>query len=458
MGWTNWYTRAVTWLDRRRCEEIFLELLREPEYEQDTVRALVQLAKIQNTERQRLLSGPDFRVVWEARSGRQASRFDEDRRRRYANGIKERISTIMEERSKSGNPDSFNGRLKELARGLAVIDGRDSAEFVMEIMMLPSQWDEWTRADAIEALLFSGARMSAEETLMVLNPAIEYALSHFSYEQQTRYLLQRCLCFLPFVGPPSTGIARIKEVIAARRVLDYELREVVQALGHSRSKDAFELLIELSRAGENRFQAFAGEWIEAMADLDIPESKAVLMSFIDPDSQQTDVEQYFEHYNRERLASHIVEIARAESTVRERLYLLCNRELSQSKRMLLAEVIIGLGTHDAAVAGLDLIHDDASPRIPFSLMPFHENVFFEHRPYGTGGAFTRIPRSATEIRRRLFEMVLNDRSRRRSAWSFLGQIESWRLEYGRPNSEPRHPSINSGEPWPPIHLVAEIKP
>ena len=126
--------------------------------------------------------------------------------------------------------------------------------------------------------------------------------------------------------------------------------------------------------------------------------------------------------------------------------------------MLLAEVIIRLGTLDAAVAGLDLIHDDASPRIPFSLMPFHENVFFDHRPYGTSGAFTRIPRSATKIRRRLFEMVLNDRSRRRSAWSFLGQIESWRLEYGRPNSEPRHPLIDSGEPWPPIHLVAEIEP
>ena len=89
---------------------------------------------------------------------------------------------------------------------------------------------------------------------------------------------------------------------------------------------------------------------------------------------------------------------------------LCNRELSQSTRLLLAEVITGLGTPDAAIAGLNLIHDDASPPIPFSLMPFHENAFFEHRPYGTGGAFTRIPRSATEIRRRLFEMVLNDRS------------------------------------------------
>ena len=76
---------------------------------------------------------------------------------------------------------------------------------------------------------------------------------------------------------------RIKEVIAATPFLHYELREVVTALGHSRSNDALEFLLELARAGGNRFEAIAGEWIEAMAALDIPESKRVLLSFIDPD-------------------------------------------------------------------------------------------------------------------------------------------------------------------------------
>ena len=30
----------------------------------------------------------------------------------------------------------------------------------------------------------------------------------------------------------------------------------------------------------------------------------------------------------------------------------------------------------------------------------------------------------------------------------LGHIEVWRLEYGRPTDEPRHPAIESGFPWP----------
>ncbi len=41
-----------------------------------------------------------------------------------------------------------------------------------------------------------------------------------------------------------------------------------------------------------------------------------------------------------------------------------------------------------------------------------------------------------------------DRSSRHSAYSLLGQVEGWRLEYGRPIDEPRHPDLASGLPWP----------
>src|SRR5260370_40680038 len=45
---------------------------------------------------------------------------------------------------------------------------------------------------------------------------------------------------------------------------------------------------------------------------------------------------------------------------------------------------------------------------------------------------------------RLFQMSLNDERRKAAAWSLLGQIEIWRIEYGRPANEPRHPEIDSG--------------
>jgi hypothetical protein len=54
---------------------------------------------------------------------------------------------------------------------------------------------------------------------------------------------------------------------------------------------------------------------------------------------------------------------------------------------------------------------------------------------------------------KLFEMVLNDPHRRRAAFAILGQVEVWRIEHGRPNREPRHPMIESGEAWPPIAFL-----
>lgn len=454
-GWSHWHVRAVAWLDPRRAEDVLLAVLCEPEYESDAATALVRLARTQKPESWLGFEPPpDYRVVWDARAGRRVSGFDEDRRRRYAIAIKQRISTIKEERSQSAEPDSFNGRLKRLAETLTVLDGRDSSEFVMEILALPGKWDGWRRTKALKTLLFSGAPLPADVTLRILNPTIEDARTRIFYDRQAVDLLGECLCLLPFLDPPPVGIARIREVVAATRFPRYELREVVTALGHSRCDDALSLLLELAAVGGDGLRGITGEWIDAMAALDTPESKRVLLSFVDPDIEQLGVGEHFEYHDRECLASHIANIARAEPKVRDRLYVLCARHLPSSMRLLLADVTARLGTPDALVAGLDLIQDQARPRIPYQLSRGLEAAFLMQRPYGdTGHVYTIEPRSANVIRNRLFEMVLSDGNRRNSAFALLGKIEVGRLEYGKPSNEPRHPAFDSDVPWPPITVT-----
>jgi hypothetical protein len=129
--------------------------------------------------------------------------------------------------------------------------------------------------------------------------------------------------------------------------------------------------------------------------------------------------------------------------------------LPPQMRLLLADCVTRLGTRDGILAGLDLIHDDATPSIPPALIRNLEAVFVERRPYGSSETtYTLEPQSANDIRSHLFEMAVNDESRKHSAWTILAQIESWRIEYGRPTNEPRHPNIESGIPWPPTNLLA----
>ena len=48
------------------------------------------------------------------------------------------------------------------------------------------------------------------------------------------------------------------------------------------------------------------------------------------------------------------------------------------------------------------------------------------------------------------EFWLEDAGRKEAAESLLWAIDEWRLEYGKPMSEPRHPALDIGVPWPPV--------
>ena len=50
-------------------------------------------------------------------------------------------------------------------------------------------------------------------------------------------------------------------------------------------------------------------------------------------------------------------------------------------------------------------------------------------------------------------MSLTDEIRGKSAFGLLGQIEVWRLDYGKPETEPRHPAFEREVLWPPLEVM-----
>src|ERR1700687_1279542 len=65
-------------------------------------------------------------------------------------------------------------------------------------------------------------------------------------QDSDKYLLRRILALCAFVNDAPAGIAKMREVLARKRLYAYELREVVTALGESRSDAAVDLLYELA--------------------------------------------------------------------------------------------------------------------------------------------------------------------------------------------------------------------
>jgi hypothetical protein len=54
----------------------------------------------------------------------------------------------------------------------------------------------------------------------------------------------------------------------------------------------------------------------------------------------------------------------------------------------------------------------------------------------------------TELRKRLFAIDKDEAAENRLAAACLTTIDELRDDYGPADSEPRHPDIDSGRPWP----------
>ena len=334
--------------------------------------------------------------------------------------------------------------LKELARALAAIDGRGSAATVLDVIALPGKWDEYTRLEAAERVLMAGVALPAATAFALADSFLQRTNEWM--QDTDRYLLRRILALCPLVDDPAAGIGKVSEVLGKRRLRGYELREVVTALGESRSDAATDLLRDLA-SDERTFEQLEVEFVQAIAALDTPGARDLLLGFVDPDIRCIALTDRPRH--EDALVARLAALAQRSPEVAVRLEGLCDRDLPELNRHVLSRIIAALGTPDALAANLNLV-DDANPSpVPRGVWDQLESAFVEQRPVEhSPGAFTLHARASNELRARLFGMALQDPRRRESAFMLLGKIEEWRLEHGRPAGEPRHPDLASGQTWP----------
>ena len=189
------------------------------------------------------------------------------------------------------------------------------------------------------------------------------------------------------------------------------------------------------------------EWIKAVAALDYAASRQMLLSFVDPELPELPT--VLRSHREDLLAARLASQAQRDPAILNRLVQLCSMELAPPKRMLLAKVMGMLGTTEALLAALNLIDDTVAPTVPYELWKHLEATFVEHKQVSPeSNAYTNAPRSSNSVRSRLTEMATTDNRRNKAASSLLNQIESWRLEYGRPIGEPRTPNVECKESGP----------
>ena len=452
MSFAHWNVEAVIALGAPDTDEVLLSLIREQEYERDAGAGLVRLARPESVEKPFFGQQPRYDDIWAAREGPTEPVSDEDRSALYATAIRQRIAELDDERAGSDAPDEFNSRLKLFGKLLAFLDGSGSSDQVLTIMSLAGEWDGWDRVEALEAFLRSGSVLPYGLTVAALDPTIEHSLAQRN--DQAMHLLARSLCIFCFVDNPTQGLEYVRGILLRITAYQNAKIEIVTALGHSRHPAALPLLIDIFRSVERPWDRFTYAWIEAISDLEVPGSIEVLLTCVDPRAPDQGINFSDDPHSRRLISKSIARFAERDPSLKRRMRDLCDETLPNSNREILSQVINELGSTDDILAGLQLMRDGLEHTLPIDLRKGIENLLVGKRTYGHSGfAYIPQPRSHNVIRERLFEMVLHDDLRRKSAFALLGEIECWRLDRGKPGFEPRHPSIDSNIPWPPLEAM-----
>ena len=436
--YARWHVAAVLQLDPTSAEQVLIDLLPEPEYASDAAGALAR----DFVPRQGRGLHQEFRydLMWTARKGGVPARENEARQTRLVSALKAEIKRLQDQ-GRDGRPASSPTRL---AVALAAIDGPGSAETVLKAIAEPRQWDEYTCLAAAERLLVAGVVLPAPIAFKLVDSVLER--SEHGLRDPERHLLRRVLTLCAFVDEPAAGIAKMRYVLGKRLLPDYELRELISALGESRSEAGIGLLSELA-ANEQTFEQCEHEFINAIATLNFPDAHELLVGAVDPVIRGIALPRH--PHSEEALVTRLSELAQRRPEVAERFRELCDRDLPEPNRHILSKVMGRFGTPEGLFANLTLIDDARRPPVPQGVREQLEMAFVERRPYrGNPNVFTRHARAANEMRAGLLRMAHEDRKRRKSAFGLLGQIEVWRLEHGRPTDEPRHPHLASRKPWP----------
>lgn len=446
-SWFNWYVDAVCRFDPDLAEGVLISLLEDPHYGAEAGRGLIRLLSSTQPADTKTIQRSWPELDFERRRQGLAHWRDDERRRAYGVAMLKAIDYLSEKRTKSEEADKYSGHLKAMASVLAVIGDSGTVPLILDIMALPGEWDSRARVETLGILVRNGFTLDYGAAACVLEPVISRALGH-NVNQCDENLLGRCLDILLFTNQPSKAVARLKELTAS--IWSYSaIRELFLALGKCENKEAIDYLVTLRQAQAIPDWA-TNEFIHALAGSRFSEAHNALVDVLDPTAPGPKIRLALRSLESFAFAEPIAGLCRSFEGIRGRILALCEKDLDESQRSKLAEVLNALSDEDAVLAGLNLMADAARNPIPFGLQQAIENRLLESTPVKDWpNAYEVRSRCDTVLRHRLFEIALDDDRRCRSALRLLGRARLSRLEHGMPLLEPRHPAIETGIAWPP---------
>jgi hypothetical protein len=444
-SWAGWHIRAILKVHSDEIEDFLIQLLNEPEYEDDAADGLVQLLW-KDIPAEKLGIRTHTALAIGSHTWREEY-IDPAKRDKYAKAITQRIQ------DKKKNHSGSNYGLNGLAGHLAKLNAPNTIQLILEIIAVPRRFDAWNRFHTLETLVRNGHCLETAIVENIINPAIEQAVDIRISGKQDMYLLTQCLCILACSNDMTKAISIIDQILE-KHTLWHELRGLIETLCNRKNPDAASYLINLCQQ-KRLYNILCYELIEALGKTELPEAKEALLSIIDNSINSPKIPMPNDN-GRSSLSQALSNICKSDESVQDRIISLCNeKNLSQEQKSIIMSTINSRPSNKAIIAAISLLSQNNNKcLIPYELENSVEKSVIQYDPIDDipGGYNTR-PRFNKELRMNLFESVINKHDNWLFAFKILGYINWLRIEHGRPQLEPRHPDIQRHRPWPPLSLM-----
>src|ERR1700730_5642276 len=297
------------------------------------------------------------------------------------------------------------------------------------------------RQSLLTVLALAGEVVSSEMVLDGIRSLLESKKKHLFSIENEWWELEGWLKLMPFSDKPRATLDAL-ELLGPKPLQPWRLRGLLSALGYSPSPEAEEVLESLPRKNAG----FLGkhDWLAALEKRGIVVAARIFLGFI--------CERAFTSkpggVDASTLFRKLAAAIRMDSDFRAEVDQQYERDTCVAGRDIL-ERAIAEAADEAGV--LLLIRNHARRGNPYSgsLHSAIRHVAVGQRPSEDWvGATVSFSVDVSGLRKELFRMIGGQTPEGKLAAKCLTAIDELRDEYGAPESEPRHPDIESGRPWP----------
>lgn len=380
---------------------------------------------------------PDYSRVREQFAVRQGS--DE---RPPAHPLAAAILDRMEELLPESGEAAVRSILFQLANAVADMEYGDRLPVILRVVEL--EGTHRSKRACLAKLAQKGERLDAG----LIRAACEAALLEWQQEHwrldENWWMVEEWLELLALSDEPAELLSIIEKLPPRQRPRPWSLERVLRALQHSPALGAGQVLLRLAELAPGLGGSPA--WLEAVVAHDSEAIVEACLTTLWNPARAAKVNLHIP--SGEAFAARLARIFSVAGAPRAELFAKLETQLPAPVQRIFATVFVEMADDDEVWLAAPLMLSNAQRPSHYIDEMIERRVTDRVPVEGWAHAHEIVPSSAAPLRKRLLEMVLDDRLRDRAARGLLIRIDQLRDEYGRPDDEPRHPWLASGVPWP----------